>query len=234
MRLKRVFMILGLTISFLSILILVVLPAASQEVGTSGATLMLNGIEDDFTLLSDNSVEAPLAGTMVSTNTIEVYTPFKEFRSHYAAEVTGMPSGTYTWQMEHLPPDTIDDIFYDWTGGSGCTIQSNNNIVCGSGINYFYVEFRYSSPYSPTSNFISLGAGGSSSGFAPDYTATLNYVEPLMFITSTLYSTATPIEPISHSNTTLRWQIPNTTDANIVATFYDPRISMVYLPLVTK
>ena len=232
MRLKQVLVILSLNIFLLSSMLLVVLPANSQGAGLGGGAV--GNTESNFTLLSDNTIDLLLAGTVVSTKTIETYIPFEEYSEHFAAEITGLPGGTFTWYLQDFPPDTLSDVLYDWTGGSGCTQQPNNNIVCGSGISYFYVEYRYSSPFSPTSSFLTIYAGTFSSGFSPDNTATLNYVEPLEFITSTLYSFATVIEPVLHNNTTLKWQIPNSTNGGIAAIFYDPRINIVYLPLVIK
>lgn len=228
---KHILTFLGLNISFLSLLFWVVLPATSQESSIGGVP---NTVEDDLTISSGDFIESPLTGTQVSTKTIEAHIPFKEYRYHYAAEVTGMPGGTYTWHLEDFPADTLSDVFYDWRGGSGCSQQANNNIVCGSGIDYFYVEFRFSSTYSPASNFISIAAGGFSQGFSPDHTITLNYLQPLTFITSTRYSSTTPIAPFLHSNTTLKWRVSNTTNGSIVATFHDPRISVVHLPMLNK
>jgi hypothetical protein len=232
MRSKFILISLVASISFLSLMLLVVLPATSQEV-TLGDGL-LNSTGGKFTSFSDHSIESPLAGTQISTKTIEAYIPFQEYRYHRAVKVTGMSGGTYTWRLENFPPDTLSDVFFDWIGGSGCIQQPNNNIVCGNGISYFYVEFRYTSTYSPTSNLIAIDAGSGASGFSPDHTATLNYIDPLIFITSTLRSSGTPIEPLSHSNATLKWQIPNSGDGWISATFYDPRISIVYLPVLIK
>jgi hypothetical protein len=79
-----------------------------------------------------------------------------------------------------------------------------------------------------------IGAGGWSSGFSPDNVVTLTYIDPLIFITSTIGTTGAPVEPVSHDNTALRWHIPNSMDAGIVATFNDPRIDTTYLPVVMR
>lgn len=236
MRLKQIFIILCLSVFFLSALFSIVFPAASQEQEEIISNWVLDSPEDKMLAASDyfvNSIESPLEGTVVSTKTIESYIPFKKYQSHFSAEITGMTSSTYTWHFDNYPPDTIDVLSFDWEGGSGCIQEPNNNIVCGSGITYFYIEYRFSSSYSPTSNFLSIGAGVISSGYSPNNIITLNYVEPLTFITSTLYLYGDPIEPLLHDGTTLKWETPDGIGP-VAAKFYDPRISVVYLPIAIK
>lgn len=235
MRFKQLVLILGVTTMFLY-LTMGVFPAISQGPGSGGRESLDTFSEPalNFDLESADSVDVPLAGTFVSTKTIEVYNPFKEYRYFYVAEITGMSSGTFTWYLEDIPNDALSDIYFEWEGGDECTQQSNNNIVCTGGIDYFFVEFRVALDFLPTANTIWIRAGGTATGFSPTFTSTLIFPEQLNYISSTRASTGDPIDPIFQDATTLTWQIPNTTNGVVFVQFNDPSINILNLPVVIK
>jgi len=218
-------------------MLFVVLPAASKapSEGPSNNVSFGGGEYLEGSNSPDQVVNSlfPLVGTFVTTKTVEIANPNGTYRYLFEAAVTGMPAGTYTWHVGVFP-DSLSDLVFDWIGGSGCSLQPDQNIVCGSGITSFYVSYRVTDIYDPISKVVNFGAGGYTEGYLSDHIATLRYIEPMEFISSIHYATNTPITPIVNSNHTLTWQISNVSDGLILSKIYDPRIQLVYLPAVNK
>lgn len=174
-----------------------------------------------------------LIATHIFTKTIEAVTPFSEYRYFYQMNISDMPSGTFTWNMSNQNPDRISDVFFDSTGGNGCVQQSDGDIVCDD-VSSFYLEFRYTNIYTIQLNTKQIGAGANFTGFSLNHSVTLIYMEPLEFIESIRTATDDPIAPILHENLTVKWEILNTSQGGIIATFLDPRIELLFLPVLTK
>ncbi len=205
-------------------------PAQSREIIVEGQSA------DDPELTAHLAVQsgsvAPPA-TAVYTKTVEAATPFSEYRYFTQVEITNMPAGTFTWQMNNLAPDKINDLHFYSVGGDGCTQQSDLDIVCDR-VSTFYLEYRYTNVYTLQLNTKRIGIGANFTGFSANHNATLVYIEPLGFLESVRSATNVSITPSVHKNHTLKWEILNTSKGVIIATFLDPRIRNLFLPLVTK
>lgn len=130
------------------------------------------------------------------------------------------------WYLHNFDPDHLSNLNVTWSGGGSCTIQPNNDIYCTGTLTQFTASYSYD--YTPFvyGGYIPLGWSGSTS-FYTDYTITVTYLDPLVYIRSL----GPP--PVQEGNP-LIWYQSNTLQLDGIGLFYDPRVKVAYLPSIMK
>jgi hypothetical protein len=134
--------------------------------------------------------------------------------------------GTARVNLHNFDPDHLNNLHVAWTGNGSCLIQPNNDITCSGELTQFQATYTYSYTPNVYGAYLYLGWTGNST-FATDYTITLKYPDPLVYISS-------PVSPPIKAGNQLTWYQADTQQLDGYGLFYDPRIQTVFLPLTRK
>ena len=162
----------------------------------------------------------------VSTVTVPTFAPYETALVHIREEYSGSLGTLFTY----TPFDTypISNLTYFANAGVTCSHDGNNTITCTGDITQVTIDFDFTYVVNDyLTGCLVLGWGGYSN-YAIDFTIHLIYPAPLTYVG--FYST----EPISVSGTEVTWTQENTTQLYAYALFRDPRISLVFLPMVKR
>jgi hypothetical protein len=154
------------------------------------------------------------------------YRPVMAVAYHITDTLVGSLPNPFNWNLHNFDPNRLSNLTFTWSGGGSCSKQSNNDIHCTGIITRF--EAAYSFYYTPTLYGANLFLGWSgATSFATDYTITVSYPEPLVYVSS-------PVTPPTHVGNQLTWYQANTQELEGYGFFHDPRLQVVHLPVVIK
>jgi hypothetical protein len=135
---------------------------------------------------------------------------------------------SFAYDIGYFGMEQISNLVYSANAGVTCQLNEDLIIVCSGPLSHVTINFDYTAiadSYSGQS--IWWGFIGNSN-YSLDYTFNLIYPAPLVYVRS--YS----LEPTTITSTQITWQKSNTLSLPGVALFQDPRVYVLYLPLVQR
>ncbi len=192
----------------------------------SGGIFLMNRLS------STNEGDLAAAAAAVDRTSVAIYEDYHPLLTITVTVLeiyTGTMPTPFTYNLSGIPSETLSDVAFSEEGSGSCIQESDNDIRCDGEITEFFLTFRFYFTPSTTGGNLILGAGGSSS-FTRDHTVDLFYPDPLELI-----GISDSDKLIVNSGNQLRWQEIDAQGSFVPrALFRDPRIRLVYLPLVLK
>lgn len=164
----------------------------------------------------------------VTTVQVLPYLPFQTFTAHFQEVYSGGLGTSFAYDIGYFGMEQISNLVYSANAGVTCQLNEDLIIVCSGPLSHVTINFDYTAiadSYSGQS--IWWGFIGNSN-YSLDYTFNLIYPAPLVYVRS--YS----LEPTTITSTQITWQKSNTLSLPGVALFQDPRVYVLYLPLVQR
>jgi hypothetical protein len=173
---------------------------------------------------------SPLASVQrVSTVTVHPYLPFQTSVSHMREAYSGAMGTSFAFDVGSFGIEHISNLTYVANSGVTCSHNANLLVTCtGSSISQVTIDFDYTyiaNDY--TGRSIWWGYTGSSN-YALDYTFNLIFPAPLVYVKPK------SLVPVSVTANQITWYQANTRSLPGAAQFDDPRVQVMYLPLIIR
>jgi hypothetical protein len=164
----------------------------------------------------------------VSTVTVQPYIPFNTSIAHIKEEYSGAMGTLFTYEVGSFGIEHISNLTYSANSGVTCQHDAELLITCTGDLSQVTIDFDFTyiaNDYD--GKYIWWGYAGYSN-YDLEYTFHLIFPSPLEYVRS--YS----LEPTSVTSDQITWYQASTQSLPGVALFYDPRVQVLYLPMVVR